>query len=297
MIASATTVPTCKPPDPNPRRPHFRVPPNTCDAHCHVFGPAERYPYAPDRSYTPPDAPLAAFRTLQSTLGIDRAVLVNASCHGLDNRPILDAIAESDGRYRGVANIDDRLSADELRALHEGGVRGCRFNFVRHLGGVPDMRVFERVAHQIAPLNWHLVLHFDAQDLSVYADLLASLPVIYVVDHMGRVKAGEGLEQKSFQILLDLLARDEKCWVKVCGSERVSSAGAPFTDAVPFAKRLIGTAPDRVLWGTDWPHPNIRGDMPNDGDLVDLIPLYAPTADLQRKLLVDNPARLYEFPV
>jgi predicted TIM-barrel fold metal-dependent hydrolase len=261
-----------------------------------VFGPADRYPYAPDRTYTPPDAPLAAFQALQRTLGVDRAVLVNASCHGLDNSPVLDAIAASEGRYRGVANIDDSLSTDQLRVLHEGGIRGCRFNFVRHLGGVPDLRVFERVVKQIAPLGWHIVLHFDAQDLPVYADMLAKLPVIYVIDHMGRVKAGEGLEQMPFQILLDLLSRDTKCWVKVCGSERISSAGAPFTDAVPFAKRLIEAASDRVLWGTDWPHPNIKGDMPNDGDLVDLIPLFAPSGDLQRELLVDNPARLYGFP-
>ncbi|MBV8850248.1 MAG: amidohydrolase family protein, partial [Methylobacteriaceae bacterium] len=281
---------TCKAADPNTRTPRFRVPPNTCDAHCHVFGPAERYPYAPDRSYTPPDAPLATFQALQRALGVDRAVLVNASCHGLDNQPVLDAIAESGGRYRGVANIDDNLSAGALRALDDCGIRGCRFNFVRHLGGVPDMSVFDRVVRQIAPLGWHLVLHFDAQDLLVYADILAKLPVIYIIDHMGRVKAGEGLDQEPFRILLGLLARDPKCWVKVCGAERISSKGAPFTDAVPFAARLIETAPDRVLWGTDWPHPNIKGDMPNDGDLVDLIPLFAPSAELQRKLLVDNPA-------
>lgn len=295
MSTSGNLGPTCKPPDPNTRGPRFRVPPNACDAHCHVFGPADRYPYAPDRTYTPPDAPLAAFQELQRTLGIHRAVLVNASCHGLDNRPVLDAITASEGRYRGVANIDDSLSVDELRDLHRGGIRGCRFNFVRHLGGVPDMQVFQRVVQQIVPLGWHLVLHFDAQDLPVYADMLAKLPVIYVIDHMGRVKASEGVHQTPFRILLDLLATDKKCWVKVCGSERVSSAGAPFTDAVPFAARLVEAAPDRVLWGTDWPHPNIKGDMPNDGDLVDLIPLFAPSTELQRKLLVDNPARLYGF--
>ena len=281
-------------PDPNTKTPRFRLPPLSCDAHCHIFGPGDRYPYAPDRSYTPPDAPLDMFRALHAKLGVERAVIVNASVHGTDNRVALDAVAQSGGRYRVVANIDDTLPDRDREALHEGGVRGCRFNFVRHLGGVPDMRVFERVVAQVAPLGWHLDFHFDAVDLPEYADMLARLPVAYCIDHMGRVKASDGLDQKPFRILLDLMARDEKCWVKVCGCERVSSAGPPFQDAVPFARRIVETAPDRVIWGTDWPHPNVRV-MPNDGDLVDLIPLFAPEPELQRKLLVDNPARLFEF--
>ena len=281
-------------PDPNTKTPSFKLPPLSCDAHCHIFGPGSRYPYAPDRSYTPPDAPLGMFRTLHATLGVERAVIVNASVHGTDNRVATDAVAQSGGRYRVVANIDDTLSDRELEALHEGGVRGCRFNFVRHLGGVPDLRVFERVVAQVAALGWHLDFHFDAIDLPEYADMLSRLPVPYAIDHMGRVKAADGLDQKPFQILLDLMRRDEKCWVKVCGCERVSSAGPPFHDAVPFARHIIETAPDRVIWGTDWPHPNVTA-MPNDGDLVDLIPLFAPEPALQRKLLVDNPARLLDF--
>ena len=181
-----------------------------------------------------------------------------------------------------------------VRELHEGGFRGCRFNFVRHLGGVPDMKVFHRIVAMVAPLGWHIDLHFDAIDLHEYAGMLAKLPVRYTIDHMGRVKASDGLDQLPFRTLIDLMTRDEKCWVKVCGCERVSSEGPPFHDAVPFARRIIETAPDRVIWGTDWPHPNVKV-MPNDGDLVDLIPLFAPEAELQQKILVDNPARLFEF--
>jgi 2-pyrone-4,6-dicarboxylate lactonase len=287
-------TPTIPPPDPDTRTPRFRMPPGACDAHCHVFGPGSRYPYAPDRTYTPPDAPLADFRNLQATLGIDRAVLVNASCHGLDNEPVTDAIAASAGRFRGVANVDDSFSERDLERLHDGGIRGCRFNFVRHLGGVPDMAVFHRIVAMVAPLGWHIDLHFDAIDLPEYAEMLAKLPVRYTIDHMGRVKASDGLDQLPFRTLIDLMTRDEKCWVKVCGCERVSSGGPPFHDAVPFARRIVETAPDRVIWGTDWPHPNVKV-MPNDGDLVDLIPLFAPEVELQQKILVDNPARLFEF--
>jgi predicted TIM-barrel fold metal-dependent hydrolase len=287
-------TPTIPGPDPHTRTPKFKLPPLACDAHCHIFGPGAKYPYAPDRPYTPPDAPLEAFAALHATLGVGRAVIVNASVHGTDNRVALDAIAVSGGRYRAVANIDDSLSERELRELHDGGVRGCRFNFVRHLGGVPDKRVFERVIAMIAPLRWHVDLHFDAIDLPEYADMLAKLPVRYTIDHMGRVKASDGLEQLPFKTLIELMQRDEKCWVKVCGCERVSSSGPPFHDAVPFARKIVETAPDRVVWGTDWPHPNVKV-MPNDGDLVDLVSLIAPDAKAQNLLLVDNPARLYEF--
>jgi 2-pyrone-4,6-dicarboxylate lactonase len=287
-------IPTCKAPDPNTRKPGFVPPPGACDAHCHVFGPGDRYPYAPDRSYTPPDAPLERFKELQATLGLERAVLVNASCHGSDNTVILDAIAQSGGKYRGVANVDESFTDKNFEALHAGGVRGVRFNFVRHLGGTPDMDVFDRIVGQIGQFGWHVVLHFDAADVVEFKDMLDGLPVPFIIDHMGRVPVANGLDQEPFRQLLEL-ARDEKCWIKVCGSERISADGPPFTDAVPFARAIVEVAPDRVLWGTDWPHPNIKKHMPNDGDLVDLIPLFAPEADLQQKILVDNPHRLYGF--
>ena len=287
-------TPTIPGPNPDTRTPKYKLPPLACDAHCHIFGPGAKYPYAPDRPYTPPDAPLEAFRALHAKLGVGRAVIVNASVHGTDNRVALDAIAVSGGRYRAVANIDDSISEGELRQLHDGGVRGCRFNFVRHLGGVPDKRVFERVIAMIAALGWHVDLHFDAIDLPEYADMLAKLPVRYTIDHMGRVKASDGIEQLPFKTLIELMQRDEKCWVKVCGCERVSSSGPPFHDAVPFARKIVETAPERVIWGTDWPHPNVKV-MPNDGDLVDLVPLIASDARTQNLLLVENPARLFEF--
>ncbi len=287
-------IPTCRAPDPDTRKPGYRPPPLACDAHCHIFGPATRFPYAPARPYTPPDAPLGKLKALQAILGLERAVLVNASCHGTDNRVILDAIAQSGGQYRGVANADDSFTAQDFEKLHEGGCRGVRFNFVRHLGGMPDLDEFDRVIERILPLGWHVVLHFDAADLVEFDGLLERLPVPFVIDHMGRVPAAAGLQQEPFRRLLELARRDN-CWVKICGAERISSAGPPFTDAVPFARALIEVAPERILWGTDWPHPNITKHMPNDGDLVDLIPLMAPDSATQRRILVDNPHRLYGF--
>lgn len=289
------SIPTCQPPDPNTRTPRYRAPPGATDAHCHIFGPGDRYPYAPDRTYTPPDAPLERFKELQATLGLTRAVLVNASCHGRDNRVILDAIAQSAGRYRGVANADDSFTESDFEALHRGGCRGVRFNFVKHLGGVPDMGEFHRVIARVKPLGWHVVLHFDAGDLVEFSDLLSTLPVPFIIDHMGRVPVKNGLDQEPFRRLLELARTNESCWVKVCGAERISAAGPPFTDAVPFAQALVAAAPERILWGTDWPHPNISRFMPNDGDLVDLIPLIAPDEAIQRKILIDNPQRLYSF--
>lgn len=287
---------TCQPPDPHTKTPAFRMPAHACDAHCHVFGPAAKFPYAPDRAYTPPDASKQQLAAVHAILGIERAVIVQASCHGTDNRATLDAVATNGGRYRGITIVDQSFTEKDFAVLHEGGIRGVRFNFVKHLGGMPDMRVFQHVIGRIAPLGWHLVLHLDAGDIAGLTDILCALPLPFVIDHMGRVKAGAGVEQAPFRALLEL-TKLETCWVKVCGSERVSTAGPPFTDAVPFARALVVAAPDRVLWGTDWPHPNIARDMPNDGDLVDLVPLIAPDAAQRHKLLVDNPARLYGFDI
>ncbi|MGH8263627.1 MAG: amidohydrolase family protein [Steroidobacterales bacterium] len=288
-------IPTCKAPDPDTRKPKFKPPSGACDAHCHIFGPGDKYPYAPDRTYTPPDAPLSRFRELQSILGLERAVLVNASCHGTDNTVIVDAIAQSGGRYRGVANADDSFTEQDFEGLNAQGFRGVRFNFVKHLGGMPDMAEFHRIIARIRPFGWHVDLHFDAGDLVEHAGLLAQLPVPYIIDHMGRVPTKAGLEQEPFRRLLGVARDNEHCWVKISGAERISSAGPPFSDAAPFARALIEAAPDRILWGTDWPHPNIARHMPNDGDLVDLIPRYAPDGATQRRVLIDNPHRLYQF--
>jgi 2-pyrone-4,6-dicarboxylate lactonase len=278
-------------PDPSPVKPKYTPPPGACDSHCHIFGPAARFPYAQGRRYTPPDSPKENLRALHDRLGISRAVLVQASCHGGDNRAMLDAIAWSGGVWRGVAMVGDKATERELEALHEGGVRGVRFNFVRHLGGAPDPRVFERTLAMIAPLGWHVVLHFDAEDIETCAGMFRNFRVPFVIDHMGRVNAAHGLEQRPFAMLLDLM-KNPLAWVKVSGPERVSATGKPFQDALPFAAALVQAAPDRVLWGTDFPHPNVR-EMPNDGDLVDLFAQIVPDEGARKRILVDNPDRLY----
>ena len=284
---------SCLPPDPRPKKPVLKLPAGACDAHCHVFGPARKFPYAADRSYTPPDAPVETLRRLHAHLGISRAVIVHASCHGTQMDVTLDAIAASDGAYRGVACVDDAVTDRELQRLHDGGIRGIRFNFVKHLGGVPDLNVFYRQLERIKPLGWHIVLHFDAEDILTQQDLLGRIDVPFIIDHMGRVKANEGLEQRPFQSLLNLFRRNPLAWIKVCGAERVSAGRRPFRDAIPFAQALIAADPTRILWGTDWPHPNIAKDMPNDGELVDLLAEICPDAALQERILVANPARMY----
>ncbi len=284
---------TCLPPDPDPIKPTLALPPGACDAHCHVFGPAAKFPYSADRSYTPPDAPVENLRRLHARLGISRAVIVHASCHGTEMDVTLDAIASSRGAYRGVACVADSVADRELQRLHEGGVRGIRFNFVKHLGGVPDLDVFYRLVARIKPMGWHIVLHFDAEDILTQRELLGRIDVPFIIDHMGRVKAADGLEQRPFQALLDLYRNNPLAWIKVCGAERVSAGKRPFRDAVPFAQALIAVDSKRLLWGTDWPHPNISKDMPNDGELVDLFGEMCPDARVQTRILVDNPTRMY----
>ena len=288
-------LPTIPAPHPNPHSPvTFTPPPNACDAHCHIFGPGHLFPFSNDRTYTPPDSGLEQFEILQNRLGLSRAVFVQASCHGVDNSAMVDAIERGNGRYAGVAMIDESFSAAQIGALHDVGVRGTRFNFVAHLGGAPALDDFWTIAHRVAAFGWHIVLHFDAKDLHRYASLLDDLPTAYVIDHMARVDASAGLEQEPFQQLLTLMG-DERCWVKISGAERLTAGGAPpYDDVVPYARALIATAPDRVLWGTDWPHPNVR-HMPDDGDLVDLLAAYAPDESTRNAILVENPQRLYEF--
>jgi predicted TIM-barrel fold metal-dependent hydrolase len=272
------------------RLPLYVPPAHACDAHCHVFGPADRFPYAPERRYTPEDAPKEALAALHARLDITRAVIVQASCHGTDNRAMLDCIASAPETHRGVAIVDGSLGDNNYLGLHEGGVRGVRFNFVRHLGGAPDMGVFRNVVDRIAALGWHVVLHLDAPDIEALSPMIAGLPVPAVIDHMGRAPAVHGVTQRPFEALLELARRDH-VWVKVSGAERI--AEPPFRDAVPFARALIRVAPDRVLWGTDFPHPNLKHEV-DEADLMDLLPEYGDAAALQ-KLLVDNPARLYGF--
>ena len=274
------------------RRPNFVLPPGTCDTHVHIWGPFDRYPVARGAPYTPPERNRGDLVALHGRLGVQRAVIVQTTVYKSDNRAMLDAIAASDGAWRGVALVDETFGDAEYKALHEGGVRGVRFGFVKHLGGVPDLGLVRRTADRIAEMGWHLVLHLDAGNIPDFEELLRSFTLPVVSDHMGRVPVQHGLDQAPFRILLDLL-RAPNWWVKVSGSERISAAGPPFRDAIPFARRLIEVAPDRTLWGTDWPHPNVRWD-PDEADLVDLLPEFGDAAALQR-VLVDNPARLYGF--
>ncbi|MCV0394520.1 MAG: amidohydrolase family protein [Rhizobiaceae bacterium] len=277
---------------PSPKTPDIELPANACDAHCHVFGPAARFPFASERTYTPVDAPKEKLFALHRMLGVERAVLVQASCHGFDNSAMLDGMDASGGSYRGVCMVKADVPDEELQRLHDHGVRGARFNFVAHLGKDADIDAVRRVVDRIGPLGWHAVVHFDADRLETLAPVLQSLPITMVIDHMGRVDASQGVDQPAFRMLIDLL-EDERFWVKVCGSERISRAGPPFADAVPFARMLIERFPDRVLWGTDWPHPNIGKHMPDDGALVDLLEKMAPDQRKLEKLLVANPTRLY----
>lgn len=292
--AEGDAIPAIAGPDPDTRTPKFRVPPGSVDTHTHIFGPAAVYPFSPKRPYTPPDAPLAMFRKLHQAIGVERAVIVNATVHGFDNRVVTDAIAQSGGRYRGVANINNAMSDADLAALDKAGIRACRFAFLKRLGGVGDIKVFRTLVDRVAAIGWHVDVYLEAGTIRDFVPILKALPVTYVVDHMGTISAAKGLDDPEFKALLDLQASDDKCWVKITGLERASASGPPFHDSVPFARKLVDNAPDRVLWGTDWPHPNVK-IMPNDGDLVDLIPLYAPDAATQHKLLVANPERLFKF--
>lgn len=273
------------------RPPAFRLPALACDAHCHVFGPTARFPYAPNRRYTPNEAPKDALFALHAHLGLARAVIVQASCHGSDNRAMLDALADRPAHTRGVAIVDEGFNAADLDALHEGGVRGVRFNFVRHLGGAPDEALFRHVLDCIKGLGWHVVLHLDASDIAPLSGMIRTLPVPFVIDHMGRVRADAGVDQPAMRALLEL-AKLDTCWIKLSGAERI--ARQPFDAAIPIARAIIQALPQRVLWGTDFPHPNLA-DPVDEADLVDLLPRIAETESERRDLLVANPAALYGF--
>ncbi len=273
------------------RKPAFQLPAGSTDAHCHVFGPGDVFPYAPNRRYTPEDAPKEMLKALHDHLGVERAVIVQASCHGSDNRAMLDALAWRPDHYRGVAILDENTSGNDIAMMARAGVRGARFNFVKHLGGSPNMDVFNNILRRIKPLGWHVVLHVDAPDIIPLSDMIRTLTLPFIIDHMGRVPAKDGVDQKPLLALLDL-AKLDRCWIKVCGSERIDFP--PYDKAVPIAKKIVDTIPDRVLWGTDFPHPNSTHEA-DEADLVDLVPKIAPDPAVQKKLLVDNPAKLYGF--
>jgi len=266
-----------------------------------VFGPGAQFPYAAGRKYTPCDASKRQLYALRDHLGFARNVIVQATCHGADNRAMIDALDHADGRARGVATLRRDVSDAELHAMHDAGVRGVRFNFVRRLVDFTPRHELMAIAGRIAELGWHVVIYFEAIDLPELWDFFTALPTIIVVDHIGRPDVGKPVDGPEFELFVKLMRQHDNVWSKVSCPERLSLSGPSalngernaYRDVVPFARRIVETFPDRVLWGTDWPHPNLRDHMPDDGLLVDFIPHIAPTPELQRKLLVDNPMRLY----
>ena len=284
-----------------PSKPRFELPAGSVDAHCHVFGPGDEFPYAPERKYTPCDASKVQLFALRDRLGFERNVIVQATCHGADNRALVDALQRSEGRARGVATVRRDVTAEQLAELHEAGVRGVRFNFVKRLVDRVPTDSLEEIVAKIAPLGWHVVIYFEAEDLPELYDFFSGIEADVVVDHMGRPDVSKGVDSDEFGLFLQFMREHDNIWSKVSCPERLSVSGPPalgcepnaYRDVVPFARRVVEQFPDRVLWGTDWPHPNLKNHMPDDGLLVDFIPHIAPTPALQQALLVANPMRLY----
>ena len=301
MPSPAEPLPVALPPDPNTRPPGWTLPAGACDTHFHVFGPPDRFPYAATRRYEPPAAPIEHYWNVQKITGLARGVVVQPTVHGTDHAAILDAIARSDGRLLGVACIDQDTTDADLAALKAAGIRAARFSLMSDRAG--SAKAMAREVDRIARLDWSLVLHIEPRFLLAHEDFIRGLPVATVIDHMARIDPGEGLDQPAFGLLLDLLA-DVRFWTKICGVDKISARpqahvadGPPFADVVPFAKAVIEAAPDRVIWGSDWPHGNTfaPGRTPNEGDLLDLLGVIAPADEARRRILVDNPDRLYGF--
>lgn len=271
------------------------LPPGACNAHCHVFGPATRFPYAADATFVPKeDAPKEALYALNDSLGLERCVVVQSACHGFDNRATEDALATRPSTYRGIALLPTDVDDAELTRLHAAGFRGVRFNFMGHLGRHTPIEDVLSLAGRFAPLGWHLQIHGDPALLTDLAPALRRSPTPVVIDHIGRVDASLGIDQPDFQALMKLMT-DQRFWVKVSGMDRITRLGPPYADALPFARMLVAEFGDRVVWGNDWPHPNHAGPLPDEQQLVDLTAQIAPTTAARQALLVDNPARLYQF--
>ncbi len=278
----------------SPSKPSYVPPAGAVDAHCHVFGPGDDFPFAPERKYTPCDASKDQLWALRDYLGFSRNVIVQATCHGADNRALVDALNHSNGLARGVATVKASVTDEELQALHAAGVRGVRFNFVKRLVDALPFDSLQSIANRIKNLGWHIVIYFEAQELPELYDFFTSLPTTVVVDHMGRPDVSKDVDGPEFGLFIKLMQENPNFWSKVSCPERLSQEGPPnYSDVVPFARKIVELFPDRVLWGTDWPHPNMKNHMPDDGHLVDVIPHIAVTEELQQKLLVDNPMALY----
>ncbi|TDI65547.1 MAG: 2-pyrone-4,6-dicarboxylate hydrolase [Alphaproteobacteria bacterium] len=301
MATPGEPLPAALPPDPDTRPPGWALPPGACDSHFHVFGPPHRFPFAASRRYQPPAAPIEDYWKVQKITGLARAVVVQPTVHGTDHAAILDAIARSEGRLLGVACIDRDMTDAALASLKAAGIRAARFSLMSDRAGSRD--AMAKLIDRVARLDWSLVLHIEPRFLLAHEDFIRGLPVATVIDHMARIDPREGLGQPAFALLLDLLA-DGRFWTKICCVDKISAApraeaahGPPFADMVPFAKAVIAAAPDRVIWGSDWPHGNTfaPGRTPNEGDLLDLLGVMAPDQAARRAILVDNPARLYRF--
>jgi predicted TIM-barrel fold metal-dependent hydrolase len=286
--------PTCPPPDPNPKRPDQKLPPLSCDSHFHIFGPGKVFPYAPDRAFTPYDAPKEKLFELHRFLGFARGIFVQSSCHGTDHAAVLDALKEAKGRYRGVALLAPETPPEEIARLDAAGFCGVRFHFMAHLGNAPSYDTMRAVMRLIAPHRWHVAIHVNGKGLLEHLEFINTIEAPVVIDHIARLDVEEGQDGKAFTTLRRLLDSG-KVWVKLSGTDRVSKEPQPFRDAVALARALATHAPQRVVWGTDWPHPNIDRHMPNDGRLVDAIAEIAPDEATRHKMLVDNPAELFGF--
>jgi 2-pyrone-4,6-dicarboxylate lactonase len=280
--------------NPRPSKTKLKLPPGSCDCHFHVFGPKAEFPFAKDAAYVPADAPKEELFAMHEFLGIDRGVVVQSAAHGFDNAAAADLIAAKKGKYVGVALAPVTISAADLKKLDDQGFRGLRFNYMGHLGKPPPIEQVAALSGKLAALGWHLQIHMEAKLIAQLGKALKVSAVPVVIDHMGRIDAEQGLDQAPFRHLIALLKEDKKFWVKVSGAERASREGEPYSDAVPYARKLVDEFGDRVLWGTDWPHPNLKS-IPDDGILVDLIGQMASKEEQRKALLVDNPARLYRF--
>jgi 2-pyrone-4,6-dicarboxylate lactonase len=278
---------------PNPSKPKFQPPAGAVDAHCHVFGPESKFPYAPERKYTPCDAPKEKLFQLRDYLGFDKNVIVQASCHSKDNRAMVDALEASNNKAKGIAFVGEEVTEAELKWMDGAGVRGVRFNFIKRLVDSTPRDVLERIAARIAKLGWHIVVYFEMIDLAEMESFLTALPTIVVVDHMACPQVARGVDHPDFQRFLRLLGKQKNFYCKVTCPERFTVAGPPYDDVVPFARAIVERFPAQVIWGTDWPHPNMPKQAPDDGVIVDMIPKIAPAAALRQALLIDNPMRLY----
>nr|WP_321273757.1 amidohydrolase family protein [uncultured Vibrio sp.] len=278
---------------PNPSKPEFKVPEGAVDSHCHVFGPASKFPYSPKRKYTPCDASKEQLFALRDYLGFSRNVIVQASCHGTDNAALVDALNTAGDLARGIAFVDETVTDEELQLMDKAGVRGVRFNFVKRLVDTAPKETLKQIADKIRPLGWHVVVYFEAQDIDEVAPFLNELDMTVVIDHMGRPDVSKGVYSEEFEKFINMMESNPQIWTKVSCPERLTLTPPDYSDVVPFARELVERFPERVLWGTDWPHPNMKSHTPDDGHLVDVIPKIAPSKELQQALLVTNPMKLY----